>query len=158
MYKFNKVLSVSALALAVAISLMGCGGATTTENKTPNTTANKTTDNKATDNKSTDNKSTDNKATENKAADNTKTGGKETASGDKIGVAECDEYIEKYEMCITEKVPEAQRAMLKTSFEAQRKSFKDAAATPQGKAGLAQGCKQALEAAKASTSAWGCKW
>ncbi len=82
----------------------------------------------------------------------------ETATGDKIGVAECDEYIEKYEACINSKVPEAQRAMLKTSFEAQRKAFKDAAANPQAKAGLATGCKQAIETAKQSTSAYACAW
>ncbi len=82
----------------------------------------------------------------------------ETTTGDKIGVAECDEYIEKYEACINSKVPEAQRAMLKTSFEAQRKAFKDAAANPQAKAGLATGCKQAIETAKQSTSAYACAW
>ena len=82
----------------------------------------------------------------------------ETTTGDKIGVAECDEYIEKYEACINSKVPEAQRTMLKTSFEAQRKAFKDAAANPQAKAGLATGCKQAIETAKQSTSAYACAW
>jgi len=82
----------------------------------------------------------------------------ETTTGDKIGVAECDEYIEKYEACINSKVPEAQRAILKTSFEAQRKAFKDAAANPQAKAGLATGCKQAIETAKQSTSAYSCAW
>lgn len=82
----------------------------------------------------------------------------ETATGDKIGVAECDEYIEKYEACINSKVPEAQRAMLKTSFEAQRNAFKTAAANPQAKAGLATGCKQAIETAKQSTSAYSCAW
>ena len=82
----------------------------------------------------------------------------ETTTGDKIGVAECDEYIEKYEACINSKVPEAQRAMLKTSFEAQRNAFKTAAANPQAKAGLATGCKQAIETAKQSTSAYSCAW
>ncbi len=82
----------------------------------------------------------------------------ETATGDKIGVAECDEYIEKYEACINSKVPEAQRAMLKSSFEAQRNAFKTAAANPQAKAGLATGCKQAIETAKQSMSAYSCAW
>ena len=82
----------------------------------------------------------------------------ETAAGDKIGVSECDEYIEKYEACVNSKVPEAQRAMLKAPFEAQRKAFKDAAANPQAKAGLATGCKQAIETAKQSMSAYSCTW
>ncbi len=82
----------------------------------------------------------------------------ETAAGDKVGVAECDEYITKYEACINSKVPEAQRAMYKTSFETMRKSWKDAAATPQGKAGLATGCKSALDTAKQSMTAFSCAW
>ena len=82
----------------------------------------------------------------------------ETAAVDKVGVPECDEYITKYEACINSKVPEAQRAMYKTSFETMRKSWKDAAATPQGKAGLATGCKSALDTAKQSMTAFSCAW
>src|SRR5436853_4583400 len=36
-------------------------------------------------------------------------------SGEKIGVAECDDYIAKYEACVNSKVPEAQRAAMKTA-------------------------------------------
>ncbi len=57
--------------------------------------------------------------------------------GDKIGVPECDEYIAKYEACIKGKVPEAARAAMQSSFDTARKSWKDMAATTQGKAGLA---------------------
>lgn len=89
----------------------------------------------------------------------TETAKTETASaGDKIGVSECDEYITKYEACVNSKVPEAQRAMFKSQFETMRKSWKDAAATPQGKAGLATGCKAALDTAKQSMSAFSCAW
>jgi len=79
-------------------------------------------------------------------------------AGDKIGVAECDEYIAKYEACVNSKVPEAQRAAFKTQFDTMRKSWKDAAANPQAKAGLAAGCKQATEAAKQSMSSFSCAW
>jgi len=85
-------------------------------------------------------------------------GGTTTASGDKIGVAECDEYIQKYEACVNSKVPEAMRASIKGSMETARKMWKDAAATPQGKAGLATACKQALETAKSSMGSYGCSW
>jgi len=82
------------------------------------------------------------------------------ASSDKTGVAECDEYIEKYEACLTKvaaKSPQIE-TMLKSSFEQQRKAFKEAAANPQSKAGLSAGCKQAIETAKQSTGAYGCAW
>jgi hypothetical protein len=81
-----------------------------------------------------------------------------TASGDKIGVAECDEFIQKYEACVNSKVPESARSMVKTNLDAMRTAWKKAAETPQGKAGLAQGCKQALDQAKTSMGSYGCSW
>jgi ABC-type uncharacterized transport system auxiliary subunit len=77
-------------------------------------------------------------------------------AGDKIGVEECDDYIAKYEACINSKVPEAQRAALKSTFEQAREGYRRAAATPQGKAALAQSCKAARDAAKQATAAYGC--
>ena len=94
---------------------------------------------------------TDNRTLSDKAIDSTL--GRET-----IGVPECDEYVEKYEICIMSKAPEAQRAMLKTTFEQARQSWKQAAASPQGKAALPNACKQALEIAKQTTIAYGCVW
>jgi hypothetical protein len=81
-----------------------------------------------------------------------------STSGGTTGVPVCDEYIEKYEKCLNDKVPEAARAQLRTSLETTRKAWKDAAATPQGKAGLAQGCQAALNTAKQTMSAYGCTW
>jgi hypothetical protein len=84
----------------------------------------------------------------------------ETASGAKIGVPECDEYVEKYEACldsIAAKYPQVQPS-LKSAYEAQRDAFKKAAANPQSKATLPATCKQAIETAKQSTSAYACKW
>ena len=77
--------------------------------------------------------------------------------GDKIGVPECDEYIEKYSKCIGEKVPEAGRAAMKDAMDATVKAWKDAAAAG-GKDSLATGCKAALDAAKQATASMGCTW
>lgn len=77
-------------------------------------------------------------------------------AGDKTGVEECDDYLAKYEACIDSKVPEAARATMKASFEQTRAAWRKAAATPQGKAGLAQACKTARDAAKQSMAAYGC--
>lgn len=84
----------------------------------------------------------------------------ETASGDSVGVPECDEYIKKYEACLTkiaEKAPQAQPG-LKTAFEQQRNGFKQAASTADGKKALGPQCKQMIETAKTSTSAYACSW
>lgn len=96
--------------------------------------------------------------TNTKTTTNTEVVKSDAPVGDKIGVPECDEYIEKYEACLNSKVPEAQRTMFKSSFETMRKTWKDAAANPQAKAALATGCRQATENAKQAMGAYSCNW
>ncbi len=73
-----------------------------------------------------------------------------------FGVPECDDYLTKYLTCIDSKVPEAARASVRQSVEQTKAAWKQAAATPEGKAGLAMGCKQATEAARTAMTAYGC--
>jgi len=150
--KFYPNVLILAAFLCAAIIFAGC---TTASNTASNTaTANKT--NTASANTSTPAANTSN--TSNTSNSSAKS---ETApAGDSVGVAECDEYIKKYEACLTKiaaKAPQAE-GPLKTAFQAQRDGFKKAAETPQGKATLATACKQATETAKASTSAYACEW
>ncbi len=93
----------------------------------------------------------------NKAAMDDKDG-KDDVAADKVGVAECDDYIAKVNACLSSKVPEAARAAFKSSMDSTVKGWKAAASTPQGKAGLAAGCKQATESMKASLSTYNCTW
>jgi hypothetical protein len=79
------------------------------------------------------------------------------ATGDSVGVPECDDYITKYMACVNDKMPEASRAAMMQDFDQARASWKQAAATPEGQAGLAQACKTAHEAAKTSMQAFGCE-
>jgi len=78
-----------------------------------------------------------------------------TASGDKVGIPECDDYIAKYEAC-TPKVPEAGRAAYKNSLDQVRASWKKLAADPATRGSLAAACKQATETAAASWKMYGC--
>lgn len=162
MPKLHKFIAFSTLILLISISLVGCGGETTTENKSANAPANNAQADKpantATENKTEDTKKEDTKAEDTKKEDTKAEDNKETASADKIGVAECDEYIEKYEICLKSKVPETSRAMMKEAFEKSREAWKTAAASPQGKAALAQGCKTALETAKTTMASFNCAW
>lgn len=138
-----RLLTVAALLCGVFF-LANCGGGTTTNTATPKTDAPKT-----------DAPKTDAPKTDAPKADAPK-----TDAADSVGVPECDEYIKKYEACltkITEKAPQAQPG-LKSAFEQQRKGFKDLAANPTTKAGLPNACKQAMDAAKQSTSAYACEW
>lgn len=83
----------------------------------------------------------------------------ETAkSSDSVGVAECDQYLAAYEACLNDKVPEAARATLKASFEQTRDSWRQAAATPEGRAGLAAACKSARDAARQAMTSYGCNF
>jgi hypothetical protein len=77
-------------------------------------------------------------------------------SGDKIGIAECDDYIAKYEACAP-KVPEAGRAAYRSALDQTRASWKKLAENPQTKGALASACKQALQTAEATWKGYGCQ-
>jgi len=75
-----------------------------------------------------------------------------------FGVRECDDYLMKYTECVSSRVPEQVRTAMIAAVDQSRGQWKAAAATPEGRAGLAQSCTQALRAAKASLQAYGCTW
>jgi hypothetical protein len=79
-----------------------------------------------------------------------------TASGEKIGVPECDQFITAYDACVTSKVPEVARAQYKTAIEQWRTSWRKLAENPQTKATLAAACAQAKEQANTSMKSYGC--
>jgi hypothetical protein len=81
-----------------------------------------------------------------------------SAGAAEFGVPECDEYLSKYLACIDSKMPEAGRAMARQALDQTKAQWKQAASTPSGKAGLATGCKAAMDAAKTSMSAYGCSF
>jgi hypothetical protein len=66
-------------------------------------------------------------------------------TGDEIGVAECDEYLQKMEACAA-KMPEQARAPNLISLQQSRKSWKQAASSEGSKADLKMGCQAALDA------------
>ena len=68
------------------------------------------------------------------------------------GVPECDQYLEKVYACISDKVPEAQRDMMKQGIEQSRSAW----AGVTDKTELANQCKTLLEQAKTSFGALGC--
>ena len=79
-----------------------------------------------------------------------------SASAEKIGVPECDEFITAYEACVSGKVPEAQRAQYKTGIEQWRSSWRKLASNPATKPTLAAVCKQSAAQARASMTSYGC--
>jgi hypothetical protein len=81
-----------------------------------------------------------------------------TASGDKIGIAECDDFITKYEACVSSKVPEMARAQYQTALKQWRDSWKKLAENPQTKGSLAAACKQAREQQESALKMYGCSF
>jgi hypothetical protein len=138
----NKTPFLLALCIAAGLVLLACGGAADNTANTANT-ANAGNTNKAA-----------NTATTNTAANTSTT----STSGEKIGVPECDDFLAKYEACVTGKVPAAAQATYKAGMEQWRKSWRDLAANPQTKATLTQICKTQLDNAKSSLSSFGCSW
>jgi hypothetical protein len=73
-----------------------------------------------------------------------------------IGIAACDDFLKKYETCVTSKVPAAQRTTFQGQFDQMRKAWSDAAKNPSAKASLEGACKQSAEQVKAAMSGFGC--
>jgi len=80
------------------------------------------------------------------------------SAGDKIGVPECDEYLAKYEACVSGKVPELARAQYQSSLKQLRESWKKLAENPQTKGTLASVCKQSKEQTEAALKTYGCSF
>ena len=72
------------------------------------------------------------------------------------GVAACDDFLAKYETCITSKIPGAQQATFKGQLDQTRKTWTDAAKNSAAKPSLEAVCKQSADQMKTSLQAFGC--
>lgn len=145
-----------AIGAVFALAMIGCSGASNS-NSSENTSSPTNASNTAT--KSAE-PSRETKAAENANSAGTSTSKTATSSsgGDKIGVEACDEYLTKYEACIKEKVPAANRSQLESSLSQTRSSWRSIAASPQGKVGLTAACTAALNSAKTQMASYNCTW
>jgi hypothetical protein len=69
-------------------------------------------------------------------------GGGAAAGGDSIGVKECDDYMKMWSDCYKDP---AVKAAAKPGLDQTVAAWKQAASTPQGKAGLATSCKMMVD-------------
>lgn len=72
------------------------------------------------------------------------------------GIAVCDDFLTKYETCISSKVPAAQQSMFKGQFDQTRKTWSDLAKNPGSKPSLEGMCKQSIEQIKVAFQSYGC--
>ncbi|HZH92216.1 MAG TPA: hypothetical protein VEX70_16585 [Pyrinomonadaceae bacterium] len=140
----KRLFMTSAICISCALLLTACG-AESNSNNAPATNAPAANSNAG-------------KAATNTAAPASTAPASTAATGDAIGVPECDDYIAKYEACVSGKVPAAARAQYESSLAQMRTSWRDLAANPQTRAGLAQACKTATETARTSMKSMGCEF
>ena len=79
-----------------------------------------------------------------------------TANAQSTGIKTCDDFLAKYDTCVTSKLPEAQRATYKAQLDQMRKSWVDMSKNPATKSTMEASCKQSMDAMKASLQAYGC--
>lgn len=80
-----------------------------------------------------------------------------TAAVEKVGIPECDSFLNAYETCVG-KVPEAGRAQFQTSLNTLRTQWKKLADNPQTRGTLAAACKTQRETTMAAMKAYNCTW
>lgn len=76
---------------------------------------------------------------------------------EKVGIAECDDFLEKYEACV-KNMPTASQQTTRDSIVQMRTAWKAAATDASSKAALATSCKSSAASMKQSMSAYGCKF
>ena len=81
-----------------------------------------------------------------------------SSGGDQIGIAECDNFINAYETCVSSKVPEAARANLRAAVTTWRTDWKKLADDPQTRGTLTAACQRQREITMASMKAYNCTW
>lgn len=120
----KKMLSIAAL--STAILLAACGGGAE--------------------------KADESKATDAAAVESAGSGELAQAATGATGVPECDTYLTKVMACVEDKIPAAQKDMIKQQIDASKASW----ATVTDKAALAKTCTDAMAQAKTSFGAMGC--
>lgn len=80
------------------------------------------------------------------------------STDDKIGVPECDDFIAKYDACVSNKVPEMVRAQYKDAIARWRTEWRKQANDPATRGHLAAACKQAAEQQNAALKSFGCSF
>ena len=75
---------------------------------------------------------------------------------DRIGIPECDDYLDRYEACISSRAPQNARPALAAALAQTRASWRKTLSASTQPAALAMVCQRARAAARASLVAYGC--
>ena len=81
------------------------------------------------------------------------------SEGEKVGIAECDNFIAAYESCVASKVTdEAARANMRASVATLRADWKRMADDPKTRSALADACKRQRETTMIAMKGFNCAW
>ncbi|NMJ42644.1 hypothetical protein GWK16_15460 [Roseomonas sp. JC162] len=75
-----------------------------------------------------------------------------------IGVAECDDFLTKYDQCLNTNVPAANRAQVGAAVTQMRDSWRQMAQNPQTRPMLGPQCTQMAQQMAQSMSAYNCRF
>ena len=83
--------------------------------------------------------------------------GATAGSSEKIGIPECDDFIAKYNACISDHVPAAKKAEYKENIDAFARTWKQLMANSD-KSTVAAACKRHSEMARENMKSFGCEF
>ena len=83
--------------------------------------------------------------------------GATAGSSEKIGIPECDDFIAKYNACISDHVPEAKKAEYKENIDAFARTWKQLMANSD-KSTVAAACKRHSDMARENMKSFGCEF
>ena len=78
-------------------------------------------------------------------------------SSEKIGIPECDDFIAKYNACISDHVPAAKKAEYKENLDAFARTWKQLMASSD-KSTVAAACKRHSDMARENMKSFGCEF
>ncbi len=80
------------------------------------------------------------------------------ANREKVGIPECDDFIAKYEACISSSVPDAQKRQHQENIDALRNSWRQLATSTGAKDTLTLMCKRQVAQARESMKEFNCQF
>ena len=80
-----------------------------------------------------------------------------TSSSEKIGIPECDDFIAKYNACISDHVPEAKKGEYKENIDAFARTWKQLMTNSDQKT-VAAACKRHSDLARENMKPFGCEF
>lgn len=81
-----------------------------------------------------------------------------TSTTEKVGLLECDTYVDRYTACISRHVPVERQSALVQGLEGNIRRWQSMAATAGGRTDAGNDCQRAFDLTKQAMAPYGCTW